>query len=102
VIPKGLQREFNLDRVPFISNAQLRNTLAQTSATPEHVDEAVRINAEVRLVALKVSIFALAGLALLAFFPAGGLPGYIRGEVPGSRTQSPGHAGKQPVAVIDR
>ena len=63
----------------------LRETLASTTATPEQVSEAARINTEARLLALKVSIFALAGLALLAFFPAGGLPDYVRGEVPRSK-----------------
>jgi hypothetical protein len=38
------------------------------------VTDAVRLNTEARLVALKVSIFSLAGLALLAYFPAGALP----------------------------
>ncbi|HEX7287700.1 MAG TPA: MFS transporter, partial [Candidatus Angelobacter sp.] len=84
VIPTELKLEMNLNQVPFVSNDQLRGVLANTSATPEHVAEAVRINTKKRLVALKVSFFALAGLALMAFFPAGGLPGYVRGEVPGS------------------
>jgi MFS family permease len=98
VIPNELKLEMNLNQVPFISNSQLRSVLANTSATPEHVTEAVRINTQERLLALKVSFFALAGLALMAFFPAGGLPGYVRGEVPGSSgttsaTQSQIHAG---------
>jgi MFS family permease len=74
-IPDELKAEFNLDDVPFVSNDRLRSALADTAATPEQVTEAVRINTEARLVALKISFFALAGLALLAFFPAGGLPG---------------------------
>jgi hypothetical protein len=80
--------------VPFISNPQLLETLARTSATPGQVDEAVRINTDARLLALKVSFFTLAGLALLAFFPAGGLPDYIRGEVPGSQTAYSGQKRK--------
>jgi MFS family permease len=91
VIPNVLKMELNLNKVPFISNNQLRGTLANTSATPEHVQEAVRINTEERLLALKVSLFALAGLALLAFFPAGGLPDYVRGEVPGEKSEPPAH-----------
>jgi len=86
VIPNELKMEMNLDNVPFTSNAQLRSFLANTGATREQVNEAVRINTEVRLVALKLSFFTLAGLALLAFFPAGGLPDYIRGELPGSNS----------------
>jgi hypothetical protein len=82
VIPNELKMEMNLDRVPFTSNGQLRTALAGKGATPEQVNEAARINTDARLVALKISFFTLAGLALLSFFPAGGLPGYIRGEVP--------------------
>jgi MFS family permease len=82
VIPNELKMEMNLDRVPFTSNGQLRTALAGKGATLEQVNEAARINTDARLVALKISFFTLAGLALLAFFPAGGLPGYIRGEVP--------------------
>jgi MFS family permease len=53
VIPTELKMEVNLGSVPFISNAQLRGTLASTSATPEQLDEATRINTEARLLALK-------------------------------------------------
>lgn len=81
IIPNELKMDANLDAVPFISNGELRATLARTTATPHQVDEAVRINTEARLLALKVTLFALAGLALLAFFPAGGLPGYVHGEI---------------------
>ena len=88
--------------MPFISNDQLLNTLAPTSATPEQVKEAVRINIDARLVALKVSFFTLAGLALLAFFPAAGLPGYVRGEIPGSNPASREQGRKGPVAVGER
>jgi MFS family permease len=91
VIPTELKKELNLNSVPFISNNQLRRALAATTATPEHVDEVVRINTGARLLALKVSFFTLSGLALLAFFPAGGLPGYVRGEVPGG---GPGASGE--------
>jgi MFS family permease len=81
-IPAELKSEVNLDNVAFVSNDQLRETLAQTSATASDVEEAVRINTDSRLLALKVTFFAFAGLALLAFFPAGSLPGYVRGEIP--------------------
>ena len=86
VIPIELKREFNLNNVPFISNDQLRRVLASTSATPEQTMEAVRINSDARLLALKVSFFTLAGFALLAFFPAAGLSGCIRREVSGEKT----------------
>src|SRR5262245_32608794 len=81
-IPVELKSEVNLDNLSFISNDQLRNALASTSATPAQIDEAVLVNTDARLVALKLTFFAFAGFALLAFFPAGALPAYERGEVP--------------------
>jgi hypothetical protein len=78
VLPIELKRQVNLDDVSFISNDSLRRGLERTTdATPEQLTEAVRVNTESRLLALKVSFFALAGLALLAYFPAGALPGRI-------------------------
>jgi hypothetical protein len=94
LIPNELKTEVNLDSVPFISNGQLRGTLSRTSATLEQVSEAERTNTEARLLALKVSFFTLSGLALLAFFPAGGLPSYIRGEVPGTTRAPSGQSRK--------
>lgn len=75
-IPDELRTQVDLDNVSFISNDQLRQRLRSTTATAEQVDEAVRLNTDARLVSLKVTFFTLAGLALLAFFPAGALPGY--------------------------
>ncbi len=99
IIPNQLKMEMNLDNVPFTSNAQLRSFLANTAATPEQVNEAERINTEVRLTALKVSFFTLAGLALLAFFPAGGLPDYVRGELPGSNSETLKQGRKEPFVL---
>jgi MFS family permease len=81
-IPMALKTELNLDSIPFISNDQLRSSLARLSADADSVAEAVRINTDARLLALKVSFFTLAGLSLLAYFPAGGLPGRVRREIP--------------------
>ena len=75
-VAEGLREHLNLDRVSFVSNDQLRKVLESTAATPEQVSEAVRINTEARLRALKVSFFALAGLALLAFIPSVHLPNH--------------------------
>jgi MFS family permease len=88
VLPHELKLQVNLDSIPFISNRQLRTTLARTDATPEQVAEAERINVETRLVALKVSFFTLAGIALLAFFPASGLPDYTPADLPSEHTPS--------------
>jgi hypothetical protein len=43
---------------------------------PRTRTEAVRINTEGRSRALRICFLALTGLALVAIFPAGGLPGY--------------------------
>ena len=83
LIPDELKAEFNLNEVPFVSNDRLLDALATTAATDEQTSEAVRINTEARLVALKISFFALSGLALLAFFPSGALPGHAQDNAPG-------------------
>jgi MFS family permease len=81
-LPSALIKKVDLDNVTFLSNDQLIDALAHTTATPEHVKEAVRINADARLQALRLSLFFLAGLALLVIIPAGGLPNYVPGHVP--------------------
>lgn len=81
-IPPSLQVQFPLDNINFVSNDQLLETLSETTATDEQVAEAVRINAEARLRALKASFLILAAIALLAVFPSGGLPNYVAKEVP--------------------
>ena len=82
VIPQSLKAQVNLDQIDFISNPQLETVLSETTATPEQVAEAVAINAEARLQALKVSFLILAGFSLLAIFPSLGLPAYRPGEIP--------------------
>jgi MFS family permease len=79
-IPVELKAQFELDSVPFISNDQLRQTLERTRAPPEQIAEAVRINVDARLLALKLTFFTFAGFALLAFFPAGSLPNHLHSE----------------------
>lgn len=92
-VPNELKAEVNLDNVSFISNDQLRQALTRTSATPEMVEEALRINTDARLLALKLTFFTFAGFALLAYFPAGALPGYVRSEAPDGKQAN---AGEQP------
>jgi predicted MFS family arabinose efflux permease len=87
-IPHELKVQVNLDNVPFVSNDQLRRTLERATATPEQVTEAVRINTDARLLALKLTLFTFAGMALLAYFPAGSLPRYERAELPRSETDT--------------
>jgi MFS family permease len=79
-----IAEEFNLDSINFISNEQLKARLENTTASPEKVEEAVRINTESRLRSLKIGFLVLSGLALLAMFPCRWLPDYRPGEIPGA------------------
>lgn len=98
-IPAELKAQVNLDNVNFVSNDRLVETLARTTATPDQKAEAVRINTASRLQALKISFLIFSGLALLAIFPAGGLPGQVRGDAPSggvaarSKEEAPSRAG---------
>ncbi|WP_394554048.1 MFS transporter [Agromyces sp. MMS24-JH15] len=74
--------EVNLDQVNFVTNDHLKDVLSTTGATPAEVDAAVAINESARLTALKISLLALAGLALLAIVPATRMPGRMRDELP--------------------
>ena len=85
IIPPELKTQVDLDNVTFVSNDRLLAVLQRTTATPQQVDEAVRINTEARLRSLRICLFALTGLALLAIFPAGGLPGYVGDDVQNSQ-----------------
>jgi len=81
-VPNDLKNHINFDNVSFISNDSLEEFLSDTAATPEEIAEAVNINIESRLQALKASFLVLAGISLLAIIPSMGLPGYRAGEVP--------------------
>ncbi len=80
-LPASLRNEINFDKIDFVSNAQLEEVLAQTSATPAEVQEAIRINEEARLHSLKATFILLAAVSLLALFPAAGLPKYAPGSI---------------------
>ena len=84
-LPPELIKKVDLNNVTFISNEELIGALANTTATPEHVKEAVRINSDARLEALRLSLFFLAGLALLVIIPAGGLPDDVPGKMPSGK-----------------
>jgi MFS family permease len=64
-----LRAHLDLSRVAFISNDRLQQVLEQLPLPPEHVANAVRINTDARLFALKLSFFGLAGLTFLGFLP---------------------------------
>ncbi len=80
--PRALLRQVNLDNVNFVSNDQLDDVMAQTTATPEQIALAVSINEQARLRALRASFLILGAFALLAIFPALGLPDYAPGDEP--------------------
>ena len=83
MLPKEVQSQVDLDNnLTFVSNDRLRTVMAGTTATPEQVEEAVRVNTEARLRALKIGLLIMAGLALLTIIPAGNLPNSIPGTGP--------------------
>lgn len=77
-----LQAQVDLDNINFVSNDRLQTVLAGTTASPAQVAEAVRVNTESRLRALKIALLILAGVAMLAIIPASRLPNYMPGEIP--------------------
>lgn len=82
VLPPEVLAQLDLDRVNFVTNDRLLTIMQGTSATPAQVEEAVRVNTESRLQALKIGLLIMAGVALLAIVPAGRLPDYRPGEIP--------------------
>jgi len=88
-----LQAQVDLDNINFISNERLQTVLAGTTASPAQVAEAVRVNTESRLRALKIGLLIMSGLAFLSILPAGRLPNYRPGEIPDD--QSPRGASAQ-------
>jgi len=83
IITAELKEQVDLDSINFLSNVRLEERLKRTTATPEQVTEALRINEVSRLRALKIAFFALGAVSLLAIFPARSLPSYKPGEGPG-------------------
>lgn len=81
-IPPEVQERLDLDSINFVSNDQLTEIMARIEATPAQAEEALRINTEMRLRALKFGLLLMAGLAALTILPAGRLPGYRPGEIP--------------------
>ena len=78
-----LQSQIDLDNnITFVSNERLKTALERTNLAPEQVKEAMRINEESRLRALKIGLLLAAALSLLAIFPATRLPSYKPGEIP--------------------
>ncbi|MGN6754340.1 MAG: MFS transporter [Intrasporangium sp.] len=68
-------------QVDFLTDTELRSAVRATSATPAQVEQAVAINADARLRALRASFLIVGGISLLAIFPAMRLPKYAPGEL---------------------
>jgi predicted MFS family arabinose efflux permease len=97
VLTPQIQAELDLDNINFVNNDRLVSIMEGTSATPEQVQEAIRVNADARLRALKIGLLIMAGLSLLAIIPAGGLPDYNPGQIPANPVPEP--LGRGAVAV---
>lgn len=82
VVPIELQQQVDLDNITFVSNEQFATIIANTGASDEQKAEAIRINTEARLSALKIGLLIMSGLAILTILPAGRLPHYRPGEIP--------------------
>lgn len=80
VISAELADQVNLTNLNFLSDEQLKERLAGTTATAEQLAEALAINGAARTRALKIGFLTLCGLALLAIFPCSWLPDYRPGE----------------------
>jgi MFS family permease len=88
-LPPAVSSQVDLDSINFVSNDRLLAIMERTGAAPDQVAEAVRINTESRLRALKIGLLIMAGVAALALIPASRLPGYTPGEIPSGRTRAP-------------
>ena len=88
ITPEVIEEQVvDLDNIDFVSNEQLEEVLEETNLTPMQEAAAVEINVLARLQSLKISFLVLAGIALLAIIPAGGLPDYVPKELPAEIAQ---------------
>jgi hypothetical protein len=92
-LPPELIKLVDLDTVTFISNDHLIQALTNIGTLPEHISESVRINADARLQALRLSLFFLAGMAFLVIIPTRGLPKHIVGPTPTGQEESTQESG---------
>jgi predicted MFS family arabinose efflux permease len=98
-MPPEVSAQLDLDSINFVSNDRLAAIMARTTATPAQIEEAVRINTESRLKALKIGLLIMAGAALLAIIPASGLPNYRPGDLPRGPAPAPQPARREEEAT---
>ncbi|MBO0846001.1 MAG: MFS transporter [Nocardioides sp.] len=80
-LPPEVKTRAQSQNVDFVTDHELRSALSTTSATPEQVDEAVAINKDASLRALRASFLIVGGISLLSIFPASRLPKYVPAEL---------------------
>ena len=81
-----IEEQLSLDSIDFVTNEDLDEFIEnETDLSPRQEAEIVDINVESRLRALKISFLVLAGMAVLAIVPAGGLPDYLPAEIPAEK-----------------
>jgi hypothetical protein len=80
-MPSDVQAKVHSGDANFVTDSDLRSALGTSSATPEQVDEAVSVNEDAMLRALRASFLLVAGISLLAIFPAARLPKYVPDEL---------------------
>ncbi|MFC7497137.1 MULTISPECIES: MFS transporter [unclassified Nocardioides] len=76
----------------FVTDDRVRGMLDETSATPDQVDEAVAINGDAGVRALRSAFLVVGAVALLAIFPATRLPRYVPDELSAEDILSDGTA----------
>lgn len=82
VISAELRDQVNLTNLNFMSDVQVKERLGNTTATPEELDEALRINADARIRSLKIGFLVMSVVSLLALIPCAWLPKYRPGDIP--------------------
>jgi len=80
LLPLELVQQFDLNNVNFVSNDRLRSVLARMNTTDVQVEEAVRMNSESRLRALKIGFLVMGCLALVMIGSAGRLPKRLKSK----------------------
>lgn len=98
-MPPEIQAQVDLDSINFVTNDRLLEIMQGTTASPEQIEEAVRINTESRLRALKIGLLIMAGVALLTIIPAGRLPNYRHGEMPPDPFSTPDKVARAELGV---
>jgi MFS family permease len=90
LISAEMTAEVDLDNINFLSNDRLKERFQASRATPEQIAEAVRINTETRLQALRTGFLVMAAVALMAIVPCGWLPDYRPSEIPSGEPRGAG------------